>query len=309
MSLDDATRDQITTLIESNDVTLFMKGNRETPQCGFSATVIGILDGLLPSYHTVDVLSDHGVREGIKEFSSWPTIPQLYVKGEFLGGCDIIQEMHGSGELAAKLGIDLDGITSADVRISDAAALALARAATDAPAGTHLHLGIDARYRSSLFLAPVSEAEIEVTSNGISLYMDRPTASRAVEARVDVADTPNGAGFQVLLPKAPQVVQPMAVQELKRRLDAGERFEFIDVRTPEERATASIPGATLINEDVTKRLEALPRDTLLVFHCHHGGRSQAEAERFAALGFSNVHNLSGGIDAWSREVDSSVPRY
>jgi monothiol glutaredoxin len=99
------------------------------------------------------------------------------------------------------------------------------------------------------------------------------------------------------------------VPELKQRLDGGERFEFIDVRTPEERATASIPGTTLINEDVARRLEALPRDSMLVFHCHHGGRSQAAAEHFAALGFTNVYNVVGGIDAWSQEIDPEVPRY
>jgi monothiol glutaredoxin len=81
------------------------------------------------------------------------------------------------------------------------------------------------------------------------------------------------------------------------------------VRTPEERATASIPGSTLINEMVAERLEALPKDSVLVFHCHHGGRSQAAAEHFADLGFTNVFNVIGGIDAWSQEVDAEVPRY
>jgi len=99
MSLDDATSERIKDLISSHDVVLFMKGNRHAPQCGFSATVVGILDSHLPDYETLDVLSNPDIREGIKAFSSWPTIPQLYVKGEFVGGCDIIRETYETGEL------------------------------------------------------------------------------------------------------------------------------------------------------------------------------------------------------------------
>jgi len=148
-----------------------------------------------------------------------------------------------------------------------------------------------------------------VVANGTSIRMDPLTARRAEDARIDVTETPNGPGFQVLLPAAPQLVQPMSVKDLKRRLDAGQRFELIDVRTPEERATASIEGSLLINEALVRRLEALPKDRMLVFHCHHGGRSQSAAEHFAALGFTNVHNVVGGIDAWSLEIDPAVPRY
>jgi monothiol glutaredoxin len=99
MTLDDASRQRIEKIIGSDRVVLFMKGDRNVPQCGFSATVVQILDTLVPEYTTVDVLSDPQVRQGIKEFSSWPTIPQLYVAGELLGGCDIVREMYSSGEL------------------------------------------------------------------------------------------------------------------------------------------------------------------------------------------------------------------
>ncbi len=99
MNLDESTRKRIEGIIASDRVVLFMKGNRQVPQCGFSATVIQILNELAPEYTTVDVLSDPEIRSGIKEFSSWPTVPQLYVAGEFLGGCDIIREMYTNGEL------------------------------------------------------------------------------------------------------------------------------------------------------------------------------------------------------------------
>jgi len=85
--------------VKSNDVVLYMKGTKEMPQCGFSSRVAGVLNYLGVDYADVNVLADENIRQGIKEYSDWPTIPQLYVKGEFVGGCDIIVEMTLSGEL------------------------------------------------------------------------------------------------------------------------------------------------------------------------------------------------------------------
>ena len=85
--------------IENNDVVLYMKGNPVFPQCGFSAAVVEVLSDIGVKFKGVDILTDPSLRQGIKEFSSWPTIPQLYVKGEFVGGCDIIREMFQQGEL------------------------------------------------------------------------------------------------------------------------------------------------------------------------------------------------------------------
>lgn len=90
---------QIQNQIDSNDVILYMKGNEKFPMCGFSATVVQILKMLHVDFHAVDVMQDMELREGIKTFTNWPTIPQLYVKGEFIGGCDIIKEMYQNGEL------------------------------------------------------------------------------------------------------------------------------------------------------------------------------------------------------------------
>ena len=98
------TRARIDDLVKSHKVLLFMKGSRDFPQCGFSAQVVQILDRLVPEYATVDVLADAEIRQGVKEYAAWPTIPQLFVDGEFQGGCDIITEMYQSGELAQKLG-------------------------------------------------------------------------------------------------------------------------------------------------------------------------------------------------------------
>lgn len=90
---------QIKDTVTSNDVVLFMKGTKSMPQCGFSSRVAGVLNYMGVEFTDVNVLADEGIRQGIKDYSDWPTIPQLYVKGEFVGGCDIITEMTLSGEL------------------------------------------------------------------------------------------------------------------------------------------------------------------------------------------------------------------
>jgi monothiol glutaredoxin len=95
------THARIAEIVNGNDIVLFMKGTALFPQCGFSSRAVAILDHVGAPYHTVDVLQDPEIRAGIKDFSQWPTIPQLYVKGEFLGGSDIMMEMYEAGELQA----------------------------------------------------------------------------------------------------------------------------------------------------------------------------------------------------------------
>jgi monothiol glutaredoxin len=99
----EAAQDAIRGAIEANDVVLFMKGDAAQPRCGFSHQVVQILDHLGVEFKDVDVLADEAIRQGVKDFSNWPTIPQLYVKGEFVGGCDIIREMFQTGELQTLL--------------------------------------------------------------------------------------------------------------------------------------------------------------------------------------------------------------
>lgn len=116
---DAGTAERIRDIVGRHDVVLFMKGSKAMPQCGFSAKVAGVLNYMGVDYGDVDVLQDAGIRQGIKEFSDWPTIPQLYVKGEFLGGCDIVTEMVLSGELDQALeakGIAFDKEASDRIR-------------------------------------------------------------------------------------------------------------------------------------------------------------------------------------------------
>ena len=96
-------QDEIKNEITANDVVVFMKGTPASPMCGFSGQVVQILDYLEVPYKGIDVLADADIRQGIKDYSSWPTVPQIYVKGEFVGGCDIVREMFQSGELVAHL--------------------------------------------------------------------------------------------------------------------------------------------------------------------------------------------------------------
>ena len=101
--MDNPVFERIRSEVESNDVVLFMKGTPVFPQCGFSAAVVQVLSHLAVKFKGIDVLQDPGLRQGVKDFSNWPTIPQLYVKGEFVGGCDIVREMAETGELEAFL--------------------------------------------------------------------------------------------------------------------------------------------------------------------------------------------------------------
>jgi monothiol glutaredoxin len=102
--MDDSVRVRIEETLKTARVVLFMKGSKLFPQCGFSAKVVEILKRSGAEFRDVNVLSDPGIREGIKQFSNWPTIPQLYVDGRFVGGCDIVTELYQSGELASVLG-------------------------------------------------------------------------------------------------------------------------------------------------------------------------------------------------------------
>jgi len=309
MPLSEEMRVRLQALITADEVVLFMKGNRARPQCGFSAAVVEVLDGLVPAYKTVDVLSDPEIRDGIKELSSWPTIPQLYVRGEFVGGSDIVREMHGAGELEGLLGVTAKPVTPPHITVSERAAAAFREAAGEAGPGEAIRIIISPRFEHELAIeAPrTGDVEIEVAA-GLRFVLDRMSAARAEGLRFDYIEQGGQAGFKIENPNAPASVQQIGPGELQVRLVAGPVHLF-DVRSPQEREIARIEGATLLDGDAREQILALSRDTPLVFHCHHGGRSQQAAEYFLQEGFTKVANLRGGIDAWSVEVDQAVPRY
>lgn len=308
MTLAPELRTRIETTLNAHPVVLFMKGTRAQPQCGFSATVVGILDGLLDDYHTVDVLADQAIREGVKLFSEWPTIPQLYIDGEFVGGCDLVQQLYASGDLHRSLGQEPEVVEPPALNISEAAATAI-RAVQSGRPELSVHLKIDKAWNHQFNLAPAKGHEIRATDNGIEILLDPASAKRAAGLRLDMVDTDDGPGFVIDNPNAPAPVQQMTVQELKALRDAGEPVHLFDVREQAEREVACIEGAELLDEAAVARIDTLPRDALLVFHCHSGVRSQAAAEYFRGQGYTRVYNLAGGIDAWSRDIDPNVPRY
>ena len=202
MSEADPTRRRIRQLVDEHPVLLFMKGERAAPRCGFSASVVGLLDQLVPDYATADVLSDPALREGIKEFSEWPTIPQLYVRGEFVGGCDIVNELFASGELHALLGAPAGSESAPRIELTPDAAEVLAEGLARAGDAGVLRLLVDARYRARIVVAPADPRDFAVACRGVTLHVDPLSAARAEEAQIDVERTRRGPRLKVLLPKA-----------------------------------------------------------------------------------------------------------
>lgn len=308
MALDPNTRARIESLLQSHRVMLFMKGSPGAPQCGFSAKAIGALDSLGIDYGHVDVLSDPDVREGIKAYGDWPTIPQLYIDGDLVGGSDIVEQMLRSGELHRTLGVPEPDRTPPSISIAPAALQVLRDALGNAGGGYAVGVDVDARFNTKLQLVATDDAAVTVAVDGVPVQFDALQLRRADGLRIDWADDARGRGLVVENPNAPPPVIETTPGEIAGRVADGALL-LVDVRPAEERALASAPVAarsfdgTGINE-----LEALPRDTALAFLCHHGQRSRQAAEHFRGLGFREVHNVTGGIDAWA-DVDPSIGRY
>jgi monothiol glutaredoxin len=303
---------KITEIVNAHPVVLFMKGSRRFPQCGFSSRVVQILDKFLPRYETVNVLTDPGVRDGIKEFSQWPTIPQLYVRGKFVGGCDIVSEMFESGELKGVLG-DLATAPAAatagkgnaaapSVTITDAAAAAFKEAAeSDAD---HPRLVIPPNFQYELFLDEKKPDDVVVAAGGLSLLLDPDSATRANGMKIDFVG--NAGGFKLENPNEPPRLRGLSPKELKEMLDRHEKFELLDTRPESERAIAKIEGSVMFDPAT---VEKLSHDAKIVLYCHSGGRSRRAGLQLVSMGFKHVFNLEGGVDAWARQIDPKVPTY
>ena len=205
MASSEGLQKQLSDLLTSNRVVLFMKGTRQMPQCGFSAQVVQILDELLPKYETVDVLRSPDLRAGIKELSQWPTIPQLYVEGQFVGGCDIIREMKSTGALQKLLGAEVSAPPAPTITISAAATNVFEKAVAEA-GEDRLHLQIDSQFHHELFFGPRAPGDIGVDHHGLTVLLDPSSARRANGVSIDFIDGPNN-GFKIDNPNAPPHVK------------------------------------------------------------------------------------------------------
>lgn len=307
MTLKDETREKIENILKKDKVVLFMKGTPQAPQCGFSQKTVGMLDSVIRGYASVNVLDDQEIREGIKVFGDWPTIPQLYIDGELIGGCDIVTGMFNSGELHDMMGVDAPDRTPPQVEITDKAAEKI-QEAMGGHEGIALHFSIDAGFQSQFNLAPAEGHEIKVETNGITMLFDIASAQRARGAVIDWVETVQGEGLTIHLPEAPEPVRQMSVEDLKTEIE-NNSIILIDVRGSEERALASLDAAKPMDGETMRLIEAMDKETALAFICHTGNRSQVAAEHFRKQGFTNVANVAGGIDAWSKQIDPTVPTY
>ena len=307
MALPPEIRSELDQLVKDNRVVLFMKGTPRAPQCGFSARVVEILDDLLDDYRSVDVLSNPEIRAGIKEYTNWPTIPQLYVNGEFVGGCDIVQELATSGELADTLGVAVPDVPEPSITITDAAAEAFREAAPHL-GDEVIRLTVSKGFAHDMEIGNRRKGDFVVESNGITIAIDRRSASRADGLTIDYVQRNLDGGFAIRNPNEPAQVREMTPKELRAAMQEG-RVHLFDVRPEDERVIAVIEGAQALDREGLQQLASLPKDAEIVFHCHHGIRSMEAAQYFRAEGFTRLYNLQGGIDAWSLEVDESVPRY
>jgi monothiol glutaredoxin len=202
MSITPELQARIQGIVDSSPCVLFMKGNPVAPQCGFSAQVVQVLNRLLPEYQTFDVLSDGEVREGVKEFSDWPTIPQLYVGGEFMGGSDIVKEMYDSGELHDALGMERPVLTGDQVAISISADAEQILRNAQQQQEAELHFGIDAKFQPFLGFGPATGSELRVPVGGLSFLLDRDSAVRAQGASITVVESEHGQRLDIDIPAA-----------------------------------------------------------------------------------------------------------
>jgi len=296
-ALDPEVRRDIEQQIASHRVVLYMKGTPRMPQCGFSARTAGVLDELLSGdYATYNVLEDERIREGIKAFGDWPTIPQLYVDGELVGGCDIITEMYNAGELHALLGLDAPDRTPPEIEITDHAAEKIKGFLAAYP-GQHLHLSIAGDWDAQFQVGPRGGHEIATEAAGLTVLMDLASAQRARGARIDWVESVQGEGLKLDLPGAPAPVQPMTASQLQQRLNAGERLLVIDTRREEDRQAKPLEFARALDAELMTELKDADRAMPLVFICYVGETSLKIAEHYRKQGFEQVYNLEGGVGA------------
>ncbi len=293
------TTQKIEQMLDDNPVFLFMKGNPQTPMCGFSSNTVKIMKDLLgDDFGHFNVLEDPEIREGIKQYGQWPTIPQLYVNKELIGGNDIITEMFNSGELHELLGLAQPDRTPPEMHISTEALAHIKEGMAEA--GDHqLFLSIDDAFNTRFSLEQAKGFEIISDLGELKIYMDIATAKRAKGLSITWVDELQGSGLRIENPNEPPAVKALSVDELRGWMASDtENPHIFDVRSEEKIAEGTVDTAVRLDKGAIEAVESMAKDTPLVFVCQVGQSSMAAAEFFRKKGYNNIHNLTGGYNAW-----------
>ena len=285
-------RAKLQAMVDSHDVVLFMKGTRQQPQCGFSNRVVSILEELEIDYQTYNVFSDPDIRSGMKDFSMWPTFPQLYIKQEFVGGCDLVTEMMQSGELPGMLGVTLEDVEPPTVHCSPNI-LNLFKESL-ATHGGGIHIDVSKNFQYDIFIGPKSNGQVESLVDGVPFYFSRGSAKRANGISLDFKDGDNG-GVLIDNPNEPKF-EDIAVSDVEAWVADNPTAKVYQIGVTAEQV---LPFATLLDASAHQEIGHLPKDHPIAFMCVMGVRSQHAAKDLAFQGYSNVFNIVGGLTAWN----------
>lgn len=296
--MNEQTKKTIDGLVKNNKCIVFIKGTPSHPQCGFSSNTVKILTDLMgDSFSSFNVLEDNEIREGIKKYGNWPTIPQLYIDGELVGGNDIITEMFNTGELQTMLGLPQPEREPAKISITQKA-LENIKSGIEDIGNNVLMLSIDGQYNTRFSIEEPKGYEVVSELKDIKIYMDIATAKRANGIEIDWVEDLQGAGLVIKNPNEPKAVNQLSVDELKKGIEQGKYTNIYDVRAENQFLDQSIPGSKRLDKENMKTIEDLPKESPLVFVCSVGNTSQGACDFYRKKGFTDVNNLVGGVVGW-----------
>ena len=242
-------------LLSENTCVLFMKGNPQQPQCGFSSNTVNIVKELVGNeFAYCNVLENQEIREGIKEYGNWPTIPQLYINKELVGGNDIITEMFNTGELQTLLGLPQPVRSSANITISELARKNILSGLDNI--GSHvLMLSIDSQFNTRFSIEKPKGYEIISEIGEIKIHMDIGTAKLANGIEIDWVEDLQGAGLVIKNPNEPKAVKQMSKEELEQGIKQGLNTHIYDVRSDQQFTQQSIPESKRLDKENMQIIE------------------------------------------------------
>ncbi len=296
----DQTTQRIEKMLDENPVFLFMKGNPQTPMCGFSSNTVKILKDMIgEDFGSFNVLEDPEIREGIKTYGQWPTIPQLYVNKELIGGNDIISEMFNTGELHELLNLTQPDRTPPSITITEDALNHIKEGLKEM--GDHqLFLSVDDEFNTRFSLEMPKGYEIIADVGDLKVYMDIGTAKRSDGVEISWVDELQGSGLRIKNPNEPPAVQDLSVAELQDWFSTDvNQPQIYDVRSADKVAEGTVNKAVRLDKQAISDIESMDKETPLVFVCQVGQSSMAAAEFFRKKGYTKVFNLTGGYNAWN----------